>query len=217
MFCTMRLVRTTILRLLEMRPDLLYKPSRSGFTPLMSLRFAMELFALYSPQVAALSDIDKARLLREAVRAMDGEDEEVCGAIGLDLLLPISTLDQVEAAFEAQENRPARCAGQLRAIVEAQCDVLAMVFLNQDVMGIVYEYLFDGGNKSSFESEAAEESEVSSDTRKRRREEQWFEAAVEDDEKLMAQLLEEDPTLIDAVTHRETSDGSGSSGGHGLL
>jgi len=28
------------------------------------------------------------------------------------------------------------------------------------------------------------------------REEQWFEAAAQDDEKLIAQLLEEDPTLV---------------------
>jgi len=143
------------------------------------------------------------------------EEEEGCGEICLNLLLPISTLGQVEAAFkafEADENKKLRCAGQvLRAFVQAHCDVLAKRFLNQDVMGIVYEYLFGGGTKSSFdesevaesevdEPEAAEESEVSSDARKRRmREKRWFEAAVQDDEKLIAQLLEEDPTLIDVV------------------
>jgi len=195
---------TLVWRLLEMRPDLIYKPSRSGFTPLsMAMRFpfVMKLFALYSPQaVATLTAIDKSRLLREAVWAM--EENKDGGEIGLDLLLPISTLDELEVAFEAQKYKKLRCAGQVRAFVEAQCAILAMMVLNQDVMGIVYEYLFGGGAKS----EAAEESEVSSDAReKRRREEQWFEAAVEDDEKLMAQLLEEDPTLIDSVTLRDTS------------
>lgn len=52
---------------------------------------------------------------------------------------------------------------------------------------------------------------------KRRREEQWFEAVVQDDEKLTAQLLDEDPTLIDVV---HDSDGgtsfTGSDGGKTL-
>jgi len=132
-----------VLRLLKMRPDLVYKPSRSGFTPLsmamgLSCSFLMKLFALYSPHAAAaLTAIDNARLLPEAVRAMEEEDEDDGGEIGLNLLLPISTFDQVEAAFEAQENKPVRCAGRvLRAFIETHCDVLAKGSLNQDVMGL---------------------------------------------------------------------------------
>jgi len=124
----------------------------------MRFSFVMKLFALYSPQAAAaLTDIDKARLLWEAVREMEEEDEEGCGEIGLDLLLPISTLDQLQAAFEAFEAQEMK--GQLRALVEAQCDILEIVVLNQDVMGIVYEYLFGGGAKSEADDAADSEAD----------------------------------------------------------
>jgi len=193
-------------RLLEMRPDLIYKPSRNGFTPLsmaMSGNFGMKLFALYHPQaVAAVTDIDKVRLLREAVRARDEDNDE----FGLDLMLPISTLDQVQAAFVVEGKTP--CTARLRALVEVQCGPLSLV-LNQDVMGIVNEYLFGGGggSKSVGEPESAGESEFSEVRKGRRREARWFEATVQDDDKLMAQLLDEDPTLIDAVNGGEGDGG----------
>jgi len=153
-------------RLLEMRPDLICKPSRNGFTPLsmaMYYSFVMRLFALYHPQaVATVTDIDKARLLKEAVWAKgdDNPDE-----FGLGLLLPISTLDQVQTAFAVAGKTP--CTARLRALVEVQCGPLSLV-LNQDVMGILYKYLFGGGSKSVGEPEVADESEFSGARRGRR-------------------------------------------------
>jgi len=202
-----------VLRLLEMKPDLIYKPSRNGFTPLsmamglscsFSYSFVMRLFALCHPQaVATVTDIDKARLLREAVRARDDDNDE----FGLDLLLPISTLDQVQAAFAKARKTP--CTARLRALVEVQCGPLSLV-LNQDVMGIVNEYLFGGGSKPVGESEA---DESGARKERRRREDRWFEAAVRD----MAQLLEEDPTLIDVVDGGgDESAGFGGSGSTAL-
>jgi len=46
----------------------------------------------------------------------------------------------------------------------------------------------------------------------KRREARWFEATVQDDDKLMAQLLDEDPTLIDAVNSAEEAASFGGRG-----
>jgi len=173
--------------------------------------FVMKLFALYHPQAAAtVTDIDKVRLLREAVRNTRDDDNTNNDEFGLDLLLPISTLDQVQAAFVKEGRTP--CTARLRALVEVQCGPLSLV-LNQDVLGIVNEYLFGGGDPNSVgesESEAAE-SEFPFEAR-RKREARWFEATVQDDDKLMTQLLDEDPTLIDAVNSAEEAASFGGGG-----
>jgi len=167
--------------------------------------FVMKLFALYHPQaVATVTDVDKARLLREAVR-----DDNDNIKSSLDLLLPVSTLDQVQEAFAKARRTP--CTARLRTLVEVQCGPMSLV-LNQDVMGIVNEYLFGGvGSKSVGEPEVADGAR-----KRRKREARWFEAAVQFNHKLMAQLLDEDPSLIDAVK-REAGDSEGSAnfGGSG--
>jgi len=163
----------------------------------MYYSFAMRLFALYPQVVATATDIDKSRLLREAVRKSDNDE------FSLDLMFPISTLDQVQAAFAVERITP--CTARLRALVEVQCGPLSLV-LNQDVMVMVNEYLF-GGFKSVGEPEVAD-----SEFSEARREARWFKAAVQDDDKLMAQLLDEDPTLIDAVNDGEDSASFGGGG-----
>jgi len=75
-------------------------------------------------------------------------------ASDLDLYLPQATFDQVVTAFRAMNESP---EGRLRPLIDAQCGPLSMV-LKQDVMGIVYEYLFvqlnggDGSRQSSEET-----------------------------------------------------------------
>jgi len=125
----------------------------------------MPLFKLW-PQAA--TDVEKGRLLQRAVRDCDS---------GLDLIMPISAVDRVVAAFKAVPSQSGEA--RLRALVEAQCGPLSMV-LSNDVMGVVYEYLFGGKLVRGFARE-------------------WFEAVENGDGKLAAQLLNDDPALIDTI------------------
>jgi len=147
---------------------------------------AMKLFAL-DPQAAA-THIDKLRLLQLAVE--DGKDSS------LDLLLPMSTFDQIVAAFQAAKMG---CEGRLRPLVATQCSPLSMV-LGQNVMGIVCEYLFGvkpPQRKLSGELDGRSSDEVA--LTEARKKGEWFNAARNGDEQLVAQFLAEDPALVDVV------------------
>jgi len=156
----------------------------------------MKLFALY--QQAAATHIDKLHLLQFAVE--NGKD--YC----LDLALPISTFDQIVAAFRAKGWKR-----RLKPLVDAQCSSLSMV-LDPNVMGIVYEYLFGvhlPDLKPSSEDEAAELlTEAWAKVRKRG---EWFNAARNGDEQLVAQLLAEDPALVDVKIDGDWVDSIGPS------
>jgi len=102
----------------------------------------------------------------------------------LDLYLPISTFDQAVAAFRTMPKKSPE--GRLRPLIEAQCGPLSIV-LNQDVMGIVYEYLF-----IQQRNERGEETEDRNQQNKR-----WFEAVRSGDKELVTQMLSENPSLLE--------------------
>jgi len=192
-----------IWRLLEMRPSLISCAAGNGLAPLCMKMWCggnastvMKLFELY-PQ-AAVTHIDKLRLLQIAVR--DDNDSS------LDLMLPMSTFDQIVTAF--QEDKKG-CEGRLRPLLDTQCSPLSMI-LGQNVMGIVNEYLFGGKppqrNMLSGDgppADAVAASEALAEVRKR---EQWFNAARNGGEQLVAQLLAQGPALVDTVIDRDWVD-----------
>jgi len=185
-------------RLLETRPDLVQSASKNGLTPLRMAtgpnrhksrtlaydKLVMKLFLL-DPQAA--TDFEMGNLLQLAVE---------CGDSDLDLIMPNLNFDQIVAGLKAF---PTKSHYRFRPLVEKLCGPVSMV-LSQDVMGIAYEYLFGVENKNKntgMDDQSYAELRAALD-----RKTQWFLAVREGNEKLIAQLLIEDPTLIDAV-HRE--------------
>jgi len=176
-------------RLLEMKPDLIQSaPGPDGRTPLRMAtgrrrhatstkrtpdKMAFKLFELY-PQATG---VEKGRLLYH-LSVWSGSDSD------FELIFPISTFDQIVASFKAAPQEW-DYEDRLRSLVDEQCGPLSTV-LRQDVMGIVYEYLW-----------GAPDFAISPGKERK----QWFEAVETGNEKLVTQLLGEDPSLIDAI-HR---------------
>jgi len=175
-------------RLLEMKPDLIYTVSGpDGRTPLRMAtgrrrhaptkertpdKMAFRLFQMY-PQTA--TGVEKVRLLLN-LSAYGGSDSD------FELIFPISTFDQIVASFKAAVQEWGY-EDRLRSFVDEQCGPLSTV-LHQDVVGIVYEYLW-----------GVREVAVSPEKGMKR----WFEAVETANETLVAELLREKPSLIDAI------------------
>jgi len=74
--------------------------------------------------------------------------------------------------------------GRLRPLIDAQCGALSMV-LNQDVMRIVYEYLFLTQQESNERGRETVE--------RRQQKKRWLDAVKRGDKELVTQMLIEDP------------------------